>query len=78
MISPLERKIEYFKLLLSQKSFYNAAESDWRRETQKRNICAEEVKVMARELRELGVDPLEILKSSNYLVEESELGLETI
>lgn len=73
-MSPIERKIEEFKLILSKKSYYNAAEGrNYNEEKVKRDTCSRELRTAAAELRSLGVDPVAVLKSSNFLVSEGEL-----
>lgn len=66
--------VETFKSLLGKLSYYNAGEGPtWKRETEERRACQSQLKATAQKIKELGLDPLEILRTGNFLVHESEL-----
>ena len=62
--------IEKFKSLLGSMSYYNAAESTWREEREKREACQKSLKDLAKNLRYQGIDPKPI--AAGYLVSESD------
>lgn len=63
-----------FKRLLTLLSYYNAAEGDsYNEEFQKRVETRRKLKSEFKRLTDLGIDPMNVVKSGNYLVSDSDL-----
>ncbi len=58
--------IEKFKRKLSEMSYYNAAESDWGKETELREACRVELRNLAKNLMYQGINPAQY--AAGYLV----------
>jgi hypothetical protein len=72
-MNTLEEKMNEWKEHASSMSFYNAAEGDWRAETDARNRCRASFRSVTKELMDMGVTMDELKKmESGYLISSSD------
>ena len=64
---------------LKKLSYYNAAESDFNRETKERNFEKKQIMYLKDELKNMGLDAdmilLKLINSTKYLVSKVDVGL---